>query len=84
MLQPTSEGSAKLQLRARTEEDILVDADAVFPIGIVLTELITNAFKYAFPNDRVGMILARARRSGLGRVEITLRDRSDSAWCDHL
>jgi PAS domain S-box-containing protein len=67
-------GSERIQLRARTEEDILVDADAAFPIGIVLTELITNAFKYAFPNEREGMILVGAKRSGPGRVEIVVRD----------
>ncbi len=65
-------GNERVQLRARAE-DILVDADAAFPIGIVLTELITNAFKYAFPNERHGMILVQARRSGPGRVEILVR-----------
>ena len=64
----------RISLRARTEEDILVDADAAFPIGIVLTELITNAVKYAFPNGRSGIILVQAKRSGPGRVEIVVRD----------
>jgi PAS domain S-box-containing protein len=67
-------GGERIQLRARTEEDILVDADAAFPIGIVLTELITNAIKYAFPNERQGTILVQSRRSGPGRVEIVVRD----------
>jgi PAS domain S-box-containing protein len=67
-------GDERISLRARAEEDILVDADAAFPIGIVLTELITNAVKYAFPNGRSGMILVQAKRSGPGRVEIVVRD----------
>jgi PAS domain S-box-containing protein len=67
-------GDERISLRARVEEDILVDADAAFPIGIVLTELITNAIKYAFPDGRSGMILVQARRSGPGRVEIVVRD----------
>ncbi|MFH5927507.1 histidine kinase dimerization/phosphoacceptor domain -containing protein [Roseomonas xinghualingensis] len=64
----------RIALRARTEEGILIDPDAAFPIGIVLTELITNAVKYAFPDNRSGMILIQARRSGPGRVEIVVRD----------
>jgi PAS domain S-box-containing protein len=67
-------GDGRISLRVRTEEDILVDADAAFPIGIVLTELITNAVKYAFPDNRSGTILVQARRSGPGRVEIGVRD----------
>jgi two-component sensor histidine kinase len=67
-------GDDRISLRARTEEDILVDADAAFPMGIVLTELITNAVKYAFPNERSGIILVQARRSGPGRVELVVRD----------
>nr|WP_246397990.1 sensor histidine kinase [Hansschlegelia beijingensis] len=67
-------GDGRIALRARVEEDILVDADAAFPIGIVLTELITNAVKYAFPEHRSGIILVQARRSGPGRVELIIRD----------
>jgi len=65
---------ARISLRARAEDNILVDADTAFPLGIILTELITNAVKYAFPNERSGMILVQARRSGPGGVEIVVRD----------
>lgn len=64
----------RIAVRARVEEDILVDADIAFPMGIVLTELITNAVKYAFPDDRKGIILVQAKRAGAGRVELIVRD----------
>lgn len=67
-------GDRRILLRARTEEDVLIDADVAFPLGIVLTELITNAVKYAFPGDRSGIIMVQAKRSGPGRVEIVVRD----------
>jgi PAS domain S-box-containing protein len=73
-LKSLTDGDERISLKARTEEDILIDADAAFPIGIVLTELITNAVKYAFPHGRSGMILVQAKRSGPGRVEILVRD----------
>lgn len=73
-LKSLTTGDERIALRARVEEDILVDADAAFPIGIVLTELMTNAVKYAFPDQRSGIILVQARRSGPGRVELVVRD----------
>lgn len=73
-LKSLTAGDERISLRARTEEDVLIDADVAFPLGIVLTELITNAVKYAFPGDRSGIIVVQAKRSGPGRVEIIVRD----------
>ena len=56
------------------EDGILVDADTAVPLGILLTELITNAVKYAFPAPRSGTILVRARRSQPGWIELVVRD----------
>jgi PAS domain S-box-containing protein len=73
-LKPLTGSDDRISLKARTEEDILVDADVAFPIGIILTELVTNAVKYAFPDGRSGMIILQARRCGPGTVEIVVRD----------
>ena len=37
-------------------EEMLLDVDTVIPIGLIMNELITNALKYAFPDQRNGMI----------------------------
>ncbi|HYG28299.1 MAG TPA: histidine kinase dimerization/phosphoacceptor domain -containing protein [Caulobacteraceae bacterium] len=67
-------GDDRIKLAALTEPGILVDAAIAFPLGIVMTELITNAVKYAFPAPRGGSILAEARRRGPGHVELQIRD----------
>jgi two-component sensor histidine kinase len=56
------------------EDGILVDADTAVPLGIVLTELITNAVKYAFPAPRSGTILVQVRRSQPGWIELVVQD----------
>ena len=73
-LRPLTGDDDRVSLKADIDQGILVDADTAVPLGIVLTELITNAVKYAFPTPRPGTVLVRARRSQPGWVELTVRD----------
>jgi PAS domain S-box-containing protein len=50
-------------------DDFILDTKTIFPVGIAINELITNAFKYAFPDGREGSIKVRMAKSG---NEITL------------
>jgi len=64
--------SGKVRLEADLERVDLV-LDQAIPCGLLLNELISNALKHAFPDDRAGTIHMGLRADG-DRVTITLRD----------
>ncbi|HUX42125.1 MAG TPA: type IV pili methyl-accepting chemotaxis transducer N-terminal domain-containing protein [Rectinemataceae bacterium] len=54
-------------------EPLVLEAGKAAPFGIIATELITNAIKYAFPRGRRGKILLSLRKTATG-AELEVRD----------
>lgn len=54
-------------------QDLSLIATTAVPIGLIFTELLMNALKYAFPDGRNGSISVRASRSG-DMVELVICD----------
>ncbi len=75
------ENAARVRIEPSLQGGILVEADTAIPLGIVLTELLTNAVKYAFPPPRSGIVRVRVW-SQEGRVEIVVED--DGVGVSHL
>jgi PAS domain S-box-containing protein len=46
----------------RDFEDFMLDSTVLFPLGIIMNEIITNSFKYAFPGGRTGTIKVALKR----------------------
>jgi len=51
-----------------------VPPDKAVSIGMVVTELVTNAFKYAYPSERGGEIRVVFRNTDAGKVKLTVED----------
>jgi two-component sensor histidine kinase len=55
-------------------EPIACDVDKAIPCGLIINELVTNALKYAFPNQRPGKIAIQFTRNDDKMVRLLVRD----------
>jgi len=53
---------------------IYLRSDKAVAIGLIVNELVTNAFKYAFPDDRAGTITVRFRNKSARELELIVED----------
>jgi two-component sensor histidine kinase len=66
-------GNIKVELKF----DILkesIDISKAIPCGIILNEILSNAFKYAFPDNRKGKILIEFTGTGKNRYKLKVSD----------
>ncbi|MFW6140358.1 MAG: sensor histidine kinase, partial [Acidobacteriota bacterium] len=55
-------------------QDIHVSIDTAIPLGLALTELISNEFKHAFPQRKKGEIFIGMKQSKEGVITVELTD----------
>lgn len=65
--------SQKINYRSEIEPmGVLIDT--AIPCGLVVSELLSNALKYAFPDDMTGIIQLQLYRSGPEELSLTVSD----------
>ncbi|MBF0506816.1 MAG: diguanylate cyclase [Nitrospirae bacterium] len=60
-------------------EDIELDLESAMPCGLIINELLTNAFKYAFPDNRSGVLSVNFTKSG-DTCTLTVKDNGVGLW----
>lgn len=70
-----SYGTEAQRITIQTQfEEVWVSTDTAIPCGLILNELLSNAFKYAFPEDRQGDIRMALRADPGQEVTLMVRD----------
>jgi len=69
-------------------DDVSLVVDSALPAGLILNELIANALRHAIPKVDKGEVIVSVKRSGAGRVAISVSDNGpglspDSAFADN-
>ncbi len=54
--------------------DVWLEIDQAVPCGLILNELISNALKHAFPNQRAGRVIVELARQEPHLIALTVRD----------
>jgi PAS domain S-box-containing protein len=66
------EGGRSIVLKTNIESELL-PTDRAITIGLIVNELVTNAVKFAFPDDAKGMVLVTLKRAS-GELRLTVAD----------
>ena len=70
-----SHGSPTVPVRLKTElEPVTMGADLAVPCGLILNELLSNAFKHGFPGGAQGEIKLTLRKDVTGRYILSVQD----------
>lgn len=54
-------------------DDLMLDVESVVPLGLIINELISNALKYAFPENRDGLIYIQLKKIEEG-LQLQVKD----------
>lgn len=65
--------SKKIEIHIDIEE-ILFDFDTAIPLGLIINELVSNAFNHGFPEDREGTIWVKIEAQNQIDYELTVRN----------
>jgi PAS domain S-box-containing protein len=68
-----SGAAERIELLLRLE-DVELHPERAVPCGLVLSELVTNALKHAFPGERRGQLTVQLERLPRARLKLTVKD----------
>ncbi len=64
-------------------DPVVLDIRRAMPVGLILAELMTNAYKHSFPEERAGTVSVSLKRKD-GRLALTVSDNGIGASDDEL
>ncbi len=55
-------------------DDVVIDKDVATPLGLILNEVVSNAYKHAFSDGRKGRIVVELTRAGADQARLVVSD----------
>jgi PAS domain S-box-containing protein len=74
MFRVADTGAGRIELVLDVEGEQTLNVERAIPCALILNELITNAFKHAFPNGRAGSVSVSLREPKPGQVVLVVAD----------
>jgi len=62
-----------IQVSVEADEAVM-DIESAIPLGLIINEILSNAFKHAFPGDKAGNVWIRLENHRDGNFYLTIRD----------
>lgn len=82
LLQTYNLGNANINLKLDLAENIYFDMDIAVPLGMIVNELVTNSFKYAFAGRTEGEIqIEMYREENWTKIETVNKDCKNNNYC---
>lgn len=73
-IKSTFSNATDTEVVLRVPDDLRFDIDTSIPLGLIITELITNAFKYAFTDQNSKTILVNLESLGSSQFQLKISD----------
>ena len=64
---------SKVNINIQSDQ-VALDMDTAMPCGLLITEIVSNSMKYAFPQNRAGEIFIRIRKEEENKIVIQISD----------
>jgi PAS domain S-box-containing protein len=70
----TATTARRVRLEFVLDQSLRLDPQKAVPFGLLANEVLTNAYKHAFPDDRRGTVTVELARSSSGEASLTIAD----------
>jgi PAS domain S-box-containing protein len=74
LYQSYGQGNERIRVMIHSDPGIAFDMDTAMPCSLLLNEIVSNSYKYAFPGDREGEICIEFRRTPDKKIRMIISD----------